>query len=111
MEAIDSETGGAAAWFAINCSHPVEFEPALDGGAWEARLRNIRPNSSRMEKIALCKLGHLEEGDPQELGRQMGDLARRWPGMDIWGGCCGTDDVHLDEIARNVRLAREPAAV
>ncbi len=109
VEAIDAETGGSAAWFAVNCSHPVEFEPALDGGGWEARLRNIRPNASRMEKIALCKLGHLEEGDPQELGRQMGELARRWPRMDIWGGCCGTDHVHLDEIARNVRRARQPA--
>jgi S-methylmethionine-dependent homocysteine/selenocysteine methylase len=107
VETIDAETDGSAAWFAINCSHPVEFAPALDGGAWEARLRNVRPNASRMEKIALCKLGHLEEGDPRELGRQMGELARRWPRMDIWGGCCGTDHVHLDEIARNVRLARQ----
>jgi len=111
VEAIDAETGGAAAWFAINCSHPVEFGPALDGGAWESRLRNVRPNASKMDKIALCKLGHLEEGDPPDLGRRMGDLATRWPRMDIWGGCCGTDHVHLGEIARNVRMAREaPAA-
>jgi len=107
VETIDAKTGGAAAWFAINCSHPVEYEPALDGGDWEGRLRNIRPNASKMEKIALCKLGHLEGGDPRELGRQMGDAARRFPSMDIWGGCCGTGEVHLDEIARNVRTVRQ----
>jgi methionine synthase I (cobalamin-dependent) len=59
-----------------------------------------------MDKIALCKLGHLEEGDPVELGAQMGDLARRYPHIDMWGGCCGTWEVHLDEIARNVAEAR-----
>jgi methionine synthase I (cobalamin-dependent) len=37
----------------------------------------------------------------------MGDLARRYPHLDIWGGCCGTWDTHLDEIARNVRAARD----
>jgi methionine synthase I (cobalamin-dependent) len=59
-----------------------------------------------MDKIALCKLGHLEEGDPVELGAQMGDLARRYPHIDMWGGCCGVWEVHLDEIARNVAEAR-----
>jgi len=24
----------------------------------------------------------------------------------MWGGCCGTWETHLDEIARNVRTAR-----
>jgi len=36
-----------------------------------------------MEKISLCRLGHLEEGDPHELGMLMGNLARRYPHMDM----------------------------
>jgi homocysteine S-methyltransferase len=60
-----------------------------------------------MDKISLCTLGHLESGDPQDLGRLMGELARLHPHIDVWGGCCGTWDTHLDEIARNVRAARE----
>lgn len=59
-----------------------------------------------MDKISLCTLGHLESGDPPELGRLMGDVARKYPHIDIWGGCCGTWDEHLDEIARNVGVAR-----
>jgi methionine synthase I (cobalamin-dependent) len=27
----------------------------------------------------------------------------------MWGGCCGTWETHLDEIARNVRAARDIA--
>ena len=59
-----------------------------------------------MEKVALCTIGHLEAGDPAALGAQMGDLARRHPHIDIWGGCCGTWDNHLHEIAQRVRAAR-----
>ena len=91
VETIDKKTGGTAAWFGTNCSHPVEFEPAIsEAGAWAERLRYIRPNASRMEKIALCKLGHLEDGDPVEFGKLCGGLERRYLHMDIWGGCCGT---------------------
>ena len=40
------------------------------------------------------------------LGELMGEIALRYPHIDIWGGCCGTWDNHLDEIARRVRAAR-----
>lgn len=102
---IDRETGRSPAFYLINCSHPVEYEPAIGPGDWINRVRGVRPNASKMEKIALCKIGHLEEGDPVELGALCGDLARRYPHMDVWGGCCGTWSRHLDEIAKNVLTA------
>ena len=106
VEEVDAATGGDAAWFGTNCSHPLEFEAALaDSGPWLERLRYIRPNAARMEKLALCSLGHLEDGDPVELGGQMGDVARLLPRTDIIGGCCGTDERHLTEIAQNVNAA------
>lgn len=103
---VDEAVPNAVAWHAINCSHPTEFEPALKAGPWLDRIRSIRPNAAAMDKIALCKLGHLEDGDPVELGQQMGAVAKRFPKMDIWGGCCGTDHRHLAEIARNVQAVR-----
>jgi len=100
---VDGETGEKKpTCFGINCSHPLEFEPALEPGAWIKRIRNIRPNAAMMEKISLCRLGHLEDGDPIELGEQMGALAKRYPHIDMWGGCCGTWETHLKEIAKNV---------
>ena len=107
VETVDEVTAGAAAWFGTNCSHPLEFEPAIaDAGPWLDRLRYIRPNAAKMDKIALCSLGHLEDGDPEELGEQMGDVVRRLPRADIIGGCCGTDERHLSEIARKVNAVR-----
>lgn len=103
VETIDARTGGGAAWFGTNCAHPLEFAPALaEGGDWLQRLRYIRPNAVKMEQIALCKLGHLEDGDPIELGRQMAEVAAELPAADILGGCCGTDERHLETIASNV---------
>lgn len=64
VRAVDAAVPGVVAWHSINCSHPVEFEPALTAGGWTDRLRCIRPNAAAMDKIALCKLGHLEDGDP-----------------------------------------------
>lgn len=107
IEAVDRQAGEARPdFYGINCSHPLEFEPALEPGPWLQRIRSLRPNAAMMDKVSLCKLGHLEDGDPVELGQQMGDLARRFPHMDVWGGCCGTWDQHLDEIARNVADVR-----
>lgn len=110
VEATDSEAGPARPdSYGINCSHPVEFEPALEPGDWTSRIRSLRPNAAKMDKVSLCQLGHIEEGDPEELGRMMGDLARRYPRIDIWGGCCGTWDKHFDRIAHHVRAARREA--
>lgn len=107
---VDQAVPGVVAWHSINCSHPNEFQPALTDGPWTDRLRCIRPNAAAMDKIALCKLGHLEDGDPVELGKQMGDVARRFPQMDVWGGCCGTDHRHLREIIRSVKAVRDNTA-
>ena len=63
-----------------------------------------------MDKISLCTFGHLESGDPADLGHHMGELAQRYPHLDIWGGCCGTWDTHLDQIASTVTGARTTSA-
>ena len=111
IETVDALTGAdRPSFYGVNCSHPFEFLPALEPGDWFERVRCLRPNAAQADKIALCSLGHLEEGDPVQLGRSMGELARRYPHLDVWGGCCGTWDVHLDEIARNVREARGQGA-
>ena len=112
IETIDAQTGDdRPAFYGINCSHPLEFMPAIEPGAWFERVRCLRPNAAMMDKVSLCTIGHLEIGDPPALGRLMGDLARQHPHIDMWGGCCGTWETHLDEIARNVCAARDIAPV
>jgi len=102
INTIDRETNNSVEFYMVNCVHPLEYEPAFDNSNWMNRIRGVRPNASAMDKISLCRLNHLEDGDPIELGTQVGNLMKRYPHMDICGGCCGTWDTHLREIARNV---------
>lgn len=106
IAAVDAATGSAPAYYMINCTHPTEFEPGLTDGVWIKRLGGFMPNAVAMETLSLCKLGHLEDGDPKELGGQMADLALRFPHIMVWGGCCGTDGRHIGEITRQVGEAR-----
>lgn len=107
---VDAATGNAPAYYMINCTHPMEFEAALTSGDWTQRLGGFMPNAVSMDTLSLCKLGHLEDGDPEELGGQMADLARRFPHIHVWGGCCGTDGRHIGQIARQVGAARRAMA-
>ncbi len=104
VEAVDALAGEDRPDFhGVNCAHPDELAPALADGPWRTRLRSLRPNASRADKLSLCTIGHLEAGDPEELGGQMGALSRQLPHVDVWGGCCGTWDEHLEAAARALR--------
>ena len=100
---VEAATDAAPIFYMINCNHPVDFLPALfNPDPWIERLKGIRPNASSLDHGILCKLGHLEEGNPVELGQQMGEIVARFPQINVVGGCCGTDHPHLREIARSV---------
>ncbi len=107
---VDAATGNAPEYYMTNCTHPTEFERGLTPGDWTARLGGFMPNAVAMETLELCKLGHLEDGDPEELGSQMASLARRFPHINVWGGCCGTDGRHISQITRQVGEVRRTKA-
>ncbi len=110
ITAVDAATDKTPAYYMINCTHPSEFEPALTPGTWTERLGGFMPNAVAMDTLSLCKLGHLEDGDPEELGEQMAELAQRFPHINVWGGCCGTDGRHIGQIAEQVGAARQAMA-
>lgn len=102
IEAVDDATAGAPAYYMINCAHPTHFRDALERGeSWIGRVRGIRANASRRSHRELDEATSLDAGDPAELGRQYGELVRRFPHFDVVGGCCGTDHRHIEAIADN----------
>jgi S-methylmethionine-dependent homocysteine/selenocysteine methylase len=99
IEAVDAATGAYAAYFMINCAHPTHFEDALaDGEAWTARIGGIRANASRLSHAELDAATELDDGDPVEFARQYRDLRRRFRGINVLGGCCGTDHRHIESV-------------
>ena len=96
---VDAETGGAAAYFLVNCAHTEHFDDALQAGsAWTKRVRGVRANASRMSHAELDEAEKLDDGDPQEFGRLYRSLTERFPHISVLGGCCGTDHRHMQEV-------------
>jgi len=105
IETVDDATGSAAAFFMINCSHPVDFEPALEDEDWVTRVHGFRANASKQEHSILSLTDHLDEGNPDELAGQYAELRSRFPHMNVFGGCCGTDFAHLQAISSALQPA------
>lgn len=99
---VDGITDNYPAYFLINCAHPDHFTSTLNGGHWMERLRGLVVNASRCSHAELDDAEELDDGNPNELGRQLGELKQRFPQLTIFGGCCGTDLRHMSSIADNV---------
>lgn len=99
VEQVDQATGGAPAYYMINCAHPLHFEPAISSGeGWLDRIRGIRANASTLSHAELDEATELDIGDPDDLGRRYRDLRQRLSRFSIMGGCCGTDHRHIAAI-------------
>ena len=108
---VDGATCGAPAYYMINCAHPSHFAAKLEEtGEWMARLRCIRANASRCSHSELDEATELDAGDPFELAAEYRDLVRRFPQINVLGGCCGTDHRHIAEISTACRQANAAAA-
>jgi homocysteine S-methyltransferase len=100
IDRVDAETGGATAYFMINCAHPTHFAGAVeDGGDWLARIGGVRANASRKSHAELDAAEELDEGDPDELAEDCVALRSRLSSVNVVGGCCGTDHRHVAAIA------------
>lgn len=93
VQQVDAEA--APDWFGVNCAHPTHVLPALDGGAWQDRLRCLRPNASTLTHEELDAMEVLDEGDRLLLTSSTGRLLAALPSVTVLGGCCGTDASHV----------------
>lgn len=101
IETVDTATGSAPAYFMVNCAHPTHFEDTLVAGeAWTERIRGVRANASRMSHAELNESAELDEGDPGEFGREHRALRDRLTSLNVFGGCCGTDHRHVEQICK-----------
>ena len=89
------DAAGGPDWFLVNCAHPSHVAPGLDDGDWTARIAGFRPNASRMSHAELDEAEELDEGDPADLQASLVAMVSQLPGLQILGGCCGTDVRHV----------------
>ncbi|MBA3743789.1 homocysteine S-methyltransferase family protein [Sporichthya sp.] len=89
------DAAAAPDWYGVNCAHPTHVPPALDGGAWQDRIRVFRPNASTMTHEELDAMEVLDEGDRPLLQSSTAALLAALPSVTTLGGCCGTDASHV----------------
>lgn len=112
IERVDEATDRAPAYYMINCAHPTHFADVLvTGEPWVARIRGIRANASTMSHAELNESAELDAGNPLEFGRQHSALFERLPNFNVLGGCCGTDDRHVEEICKAALSYRSDAGI
>jgi homocysteine S-methyltransferase len=98
---VDLATNARPAYYGINCAHPAHFVGVLDADSdWIRRLRMIRSNASRMSHAELDDASELDDGDPREFGHDHARVLSTFPGINVLGGCCGTDIRHIEALAQ-----------
>ena len=109
IEQVDASTGQGPAYYMINCAHPQHFdailtEEHLNGAtpqdSWLGRIRGIRANASTRSHAELDAAPNLDDGNPHELGKQHRQLLEKLPYLTVLGGCCGTDERHVEAICK-----------
>lgn len=99
IEAVDLATGNGPVYYIVNCAHPTHFDSILSTGeSWLSRIQGVRANASKMSHAELDEAEELDDGDPDELGRQFAALKAVMPNLNVLGGCCGTDHRHIEAI-------------
>ena len=100
IRTVDAATDAYPAYFMINCAHPSHFDHAIPTGAeWSKRILGLRANASCKSHAELDEMEVLDDGNPDELGRQYRELHSKLPNLKVLGGCCGTDIRHVTAIA------------
>jgi S-methylmethionine-dependent homocysteine/selenocysteine methylase len=108
IELADKRMSQPPLYFMINCAHPTHFFNELQAGKneqWTKRIKGIRANASCKSHAELDEATKLDRGNPQELASEHRKLKAAFNQLNVFGGCCGTDEEHVMAIAGQVKIA------
>jgi len=100
---IDEAVPAPPLGYMINCAHPSFFHPDRLGSSALGRMIGFQANASSLDHHHLDGASELHVDDVDEWAARMVELNRRY-GVTILGGCCGTDQRHLEAIVRTAML-------
>lgn len=106
IKQVDQAVQPTPLYYMLNCAHPTHFFNELQaerGKPWISRIKGVRANASCKSHAELDEATALDRGDPRELGRENRRLKETFPQLNVFGGCCGTDDEHILSIAQQLK--------
>lgn len=105
IEKVDSSTETPPLYYMINCAHPSHFEDELKNGKdqnWIKRIKGFRANASSKSHAELDEATELDSGHPDKFGIEYLGLKKHFTHLNVFGGCCGTDERHIAEVAKQL---------
>ncbi len=112
IDTIDAAVTPRPCAYMINCTHASVFRSAmLDEGnsspLVRGRVIGLLANTSSLTPEELDASADLVEEAPESFGSSVSALHSEL-GMKVLGGCCGTDDRHIECLARKLSEIRDP---
>lgn len=106
LSRIEAGTDPLPLGYMINCVHPSVLKKtfATLNESARGRIIGLQANTSRKSPEDLDGLDALDSEEPAGFALQMKELHESF-GIKVLGGCCGTDDRHIEEIAKSVSQA------
>ena len=102
--AIDEAVIRKPVCYMTNCVHPAILKEALSKpfnqtDVVKSRFRGIQANAAYLEPHKLDNSKTLFSTSAVELIDEIESLQKMFP-LKILGGCCGTDNTHIEELAK-----------
>lgn len=104
---IDSVTTNKPVCYMTNCVHPsivckALMQPFNRNETIRERFRGIQANTSPLSYAELDGAKDLHCSEPEDFADEMIKL-KSVADIKIWGGCCGTDNRHMECVARKLK--------
>ncbi|MEG0295229.1 MAG: homocysteine S-methyltransferase family protein [Clostridium sp.] len=105
---IDKETENCPICYMTNCIHPdivynALSQPFNKTKIVKRRFRGIQANAACLSPEELDNSCNLISSDPSSLAVSMMELHKEFS-FKIFGGCCGTNERYIEEIAKEISL-------
>ncbi|MFZ5986872.1 MAG: homocysteine S-methyltransferase family protein [Bacillota bacterium] len=103
---IDNSTSRKPVCYMTNCVHPIVLKNALSYPFNETKLvkerfGGIQANTSPLSPEELDNCSDLKSSNSVDLANDMMKLYKYFT-PKIFGGCCGTNYTHIEEIAKRI---------
>lgn len=110
IQYIDANTQKKPICYMTNCVHPrivyrALSQPCNQNQIVQERFLGIQANTSPLSYAELDGSIDLKCSEPEEFAQEMiklTDISK----IKIWGGCCGTDNRHMECVTRYLQDAR-----
>lgn len=107
IESIDNAVNLKPLCYTVNCIHPTILNKTLSYEENQTlsvskRFAGIQANASPLTPEELDNCKEIKSDGPIQLINDMQTL-RMYNQIKIFGGCCGTDERHIEELAKRMK--------